>query len=195
MSQKLEFVDKAIRPGANVSALCVEFGISRQTGHKWLRRYRAQGYAGLVDHSRRPASSPLATAEEVVVSIVELRDKHPSWGAQKLGRVLARRLGPSTPSPSTIARVLRRLGKMKRKRFPVRVWTVEAREPNVQPGQALHWRLVTTAPVRTLEEARERLVRDHDRAVAAQPGDREPQRIECRRRCIGARIAARHEPL
>jgi transposase InsO family protein len=131
MSQKLEFVEKATKPGANVSALCSEYGISRQTGHKWLRRYRAQGYAGLVEHSRRPASSPLATAEEVVVSIVELRDKHPSWGAQKLARVLARRLGPSTPSPSTIARVLRRLGKMKRKRFPVRVWTVDGR-PRVE---------------------------------------------------------------
>ena len=89
------------------------------------------GYAGLVEHSRRPASSPLATAEEIVVSVVELRDKHPSWGAQKLARVLARRLVPSTPSPSTIARVLRRLGKMKRKRVPVRVWTVDGR-PRVE---------------------------------------------------------------
>jgi len=131
MSQKLEFIEKAIRSGANVSALCAEYGISRQTGHKWLRRYRAQGYVGLVEQSRRPATTPLATAEEIVVSIVELRDKHPSWGAQKLARVLGKRLGPSTPSPSTIARVLRRLGKVKKKRFPVRVWTVEGR-PRVE---------------------------------------------------------------
>jgi putative transposase len=131
MSQKLEFVEKATKPGANVSALCVEYGISRQTGHKWLRRYRAQGYAGLVEKSRRPSSCPLATAEEVVVSIVELRDKHPSWGAQKIARLLAKKLGPTTPSPSTVARVLHRLGKMKRKRFPVRVWTVDGR-PRVE---------------------------------------------------------------
>jgi putative transposase len=131
MSQKLEFVEKATKPGANVSALCTEYGISRQTGHKWLRRYRAQGYAGLVEQSRRPSSSPLATAEEIVVSVVELRDKHPSWGAQKLSRVLAKRLGPSTPSPSTIARLLRRLGKMKRRRSHVRVWTVDGR-PRVE---------------------------------------------------------------
>jgi transposase InsO family protein len=131
MSQKLQFVEQATKRGANVSALCAEFGISRQTGHKWLRRYRAHGYAGLVEKSRRPASSPLATAEEVVVSIVELRDKHPSWGAQKIGRVLAKRLGSGAPSASTIARVMRRLGKMRRKRFPVRVWTVEGR-PRVE---------------------------------------------------------------
>src|SRR5512138_2082307 len=131
MSQKLEFVEQATKPGANVSALCTEYGISRQTGHKWLRRYRADGYAGLVEKSRRPASSPLATAEEIVVSIVELRDKHPSYGAQKIARILVKRLGSSAPSPSTIARVLRRLGKMRRKRFPVRVWTVDGR-PRVE---------------------------------------------------------------
>jgi len=38
--------------GANISALCREYGISRQTGHKWLRRFRAQGYTGLVEAYR-----------------------------------------------------------------------------------------------------------------------------------------------
>jgi FkbH-like protein len=46
MSQKLQFIEKASARGANVSALCREFGISRQTGHKWIRRYREQGYVG-----------------------------------------------------------------------------------------------------------------------------------------------------
>lgn len=40
---------------------------------------------------------------------------------------------------------------------PVKVWAVEAKELGAQPGQAIHWRLVTTAPVQTLEEARQRL--------------------------------------
>src|SRR5216683_369690 len=43
MNQKLEFIEKAGARGANISALCREYGISRQTGHKWLRRFRAQG--------------------------------------------------------------------------------------------------------------------------------------------------------
>jgi putative transposase len=88
MSQKLELVEKATAPGANVSELCRELGISRQTGHKWTRRYRDQGYVGLVEQSRRPVSSPLATGEEIVVSIVEMRDRHPSWGPQKIAQVL-----------------------------------------------------------------------------------------------------------
>ena len=54
MSQKLQFVEKASVPGANVSALCGEFGISRQTGHKWLLRFREASYPGLVEQSCRP---------------------------------------------------------------------------------------------------------------------------------------------
>src|SRR3974390_241963 len=67
MSHKLEFIEKASAMPANISALCREYGISRQTGHKWLRRFRAQGYTGLVEQSRRPLSSPLTTGEEIVV--------------------------------------------------------------------------------------------------------------------------------
>jgi putative transposase len=131
MSQKLEFVEKATTAGANVSALCADYGISRQTGHKWIRRYREQGYLGLVEQSRRPVSSPLATGEEIVVSVLELRERHPSWGPQKISQVLARKLGHSAPSRSTVARVLHRLGKVKRRRSPVRIWSIEGK-PRVE---------------------------------------------------------------
>jgi putative transposase len=127
MSQKLEFIGKATEPGANVAAICREFGISRQTGHKWIRRYHEQGYLGLVEQSRRPSSSPLTTGEEIVVSILELKEHHPSFGPKKIALVLARKLGPSAPGRSTIARVLRRLGRVKKRRPIVRVWSVDGR--------------------------------------------------------------------
>jgi len=136
MSQKLEFIEKATASGANVAALCREYGISRQTGHKWLRRYRVLGYVGLVEQSRRPTSLPLATGEEIVVSILELKRRHPSFGPKKISLVLARRLGPDTPSRTTIARVLRRLGMVRKRRPLVRVGSVggqvrvEAKAPN-----------------------------------------------------------------
>ena len=131
MSQKLEFIEKASAPEANISALCREYGISRQTGHKWLRRFRAQGYTGLVEQSRRPLVSPFTTAEEVVVRILELRDHHWSWGPDKIARVLRRAHGEGAPSKSTVARVLQRLGKMSRRRRRVRVWSVNER-PRVE---------------------------------------------------------------
>lgn len=127
----MQFIEKATASGANVSALCREYGISRQTGHKWIRRYREQGYLGLVEQSRRPISSPLATGEEIVVGILELRERHPSWGPHKIAQVLARTLGSNAPSRSTVSRVLIRLGKVRRRRRPVRIWSVEGR-PRVE---------------------------------------------------------------
>ena len=131
MSHKMQFIEKAGAPGANISALCREYGISRQTGHKWLRRFRTQGYTGLVEQSRRPLSSPLNTGEEIVVRILELRDQHPTWGPDKISRVLRRTLGEDAPSKSTVARILQRLGRLQRQRPRVRLWTVGGR-PHIE---------------------------------------------------------------
>jgi transposase InsO family protein len=119
MSLKMEFVGRAVAPDANISALCREYGITRQTGHKWLRRFERQGPDGLEERSRRPQSTPLGTAEDMVVAIVEAREAHPRWGAHKLRLLLARRYREQTPSERTIARVLDRFDMVrKRKRRP-----------------------------------------------------------------------------
>src|SRR5437016_4667854 len=131
MSLKLQFVERASQKGSNLSALCEEFGVSRQTGHKWLRRYRELGPLGLVEQSRRPDSSPAGTGEDVVLAILTLRNQHPSWGPDKISRVLQRGLAAEAPSRSTVVRILRRLGKVKRRRPPVRIWSVDGR-PRVE---------------------------------------------------------------
>jgi len=61
-------------------------------------RFRAQGYTGLVEQSRRPLSSPLTTGEDIVVRVLELRDQHQTWGPDKIARVLPRSLGEDAPS-------------------------------------------------------------------------------------------------
>ena len=38
----------------NVTALCAELGISRESFYKYRRRYELEGPAGLVERSRRP---------------------------------------------------------------------------------------------------------------------------------------------
>lgn len=58
MSEKNEFIIKTQQNGANISLLCHEFGISRATGYKWLRRYIENGEPGLLEQSRRPHHSP-----------------------------------------------------------------------------------------------------------------------------------------
>lgn len=92
MGQRRDFVERA-KKGETVSALCREFGVSRQTGHKWIKRFEEHGYEGLEERSSRPASAPLATAEDVVLGVLTERKRHPTWGPRKLAVVLARTLG------------------------------------------------------------------------------------------------------
>ena len=136
MSSKIEFVEEAVQDGANISALCRKHGISRQSAYKYLERFREHGYAGLEEESRRPKSAPYATAEEVVVAVLEARAKHPGWGATKLLVVLRRTLGKDVPSERTINRILDRFGQLRARRKKRRLSVIEsapsvlARHPN-----------------------------------------------------------------
>lgn len=126
MGAKLAFIEAAIRPGGTVAQACREHGISRQTGHKWLRRYRQEGYAGLEERSRRPRASD-GTAEAMVQAILAVRRRHPTWGPRKVAGVLGRTHGADAPSESTVARMLRRYGQVNARRPPVRMWTTDER--------------------------------------------------------------------
>jgi transposase InsO family protein len=106
--QRREFVALARLEGANVAALCRRFGISRQTGHLWLRR-AAAGETCFADRSRRPHTSPRRTAAALEDEVVAVRRAHPAWGARKIAAVLAG-AGIAPPSPSTVQAVLARHG-------------------------------------------------------------------------------------
>jgi transposase-like protein len=49
---------RLIEDGCPVAAAAESMRISRQTAHKWWRRFSEQGRAGLEDRSSRPLSSP-----------------------------------------------------------------------------------------------------------------------------------------
>lgn len=108
MSQRVGFVEEAKAVGANISALCRKYGISRKTGYKWLKREREGGSAGLVDRSRRPKHSPEQTGAEVEGEVLGVREDHPAWGGRKIRRVLQDRGCLEVPAASTITAILRR---------------------------------------------------------------------------------------
>ena len=116
MSSKIRFVEEAAQAGANVSALCRKYEISRQTGHKWIKRFKAHGYEGLDEQSRRPDSSPLITAEDLIAALLVEKAKHPRWGARKLQLLLMRRFGEHAPKERTVARILKRFDLVRRRR-------------------------------------------------------------------------------
>ncbi len=96
----------------NVTALCGQLGISRQTFYKYRRRWQAEGPPGLVERSRRPHRSPGQVSGEVEEAIVRLRKDLPvDNGAQAIAYHLARDADVGVvPSVATIHRVLVRRG-------------------------------------------------------------------------------------
>lgn len=115
MSWKDELVNRVKEGTQSVAALCRELGVSRAAGHKWLKRFREEGYPGLEERSRRPRSSPTRTADEVVTAVLDARDTYPAWGPRKLVAHLHPILEDATPSPRTVARILRRENRVRDK--------------------------------------------------------------------------------
>jgi len=126
--QRREFVMLASLAGANISALCERFGISRQTGHLWLRRFAA-GEHDFADRSRRPLHSPRRLPVELEARILAVRDTHPAWGARKIAAVL-RRDGIAPPADSTVHAVLSRHGRIAPESAGRAYGAFERSEPN-----------------------------------------------------------------
>ena len=117
MDQRVAFISAVLRDEAPMTALCAAFGISRNTGYKWLARYRSQGASGLEDRSRAPHEHGRRMAPEIAAAILALRRDRPHWGPLKLRAVLQRRQPEvSWPAASTIGDLLRRQGLSDRRR-------------------------------------------------------------------------------
>ena len=120
MDERMRFVLAALEEEAVMSEVCAEFGISRQTGYKWLDRYRAEGPEGLKARSRAPLRHGRAREEELVAAALSLRERHPTWGPKKLRDQLCKRWSAlATPARSTIGDWLRKEG-LTRSRRPRR---------------------------------------------------------------------------
>lgn len=123
MSQREEFVRQAMVEGANVSEVCRDFGISRKSGYKWLRRFGSGDPAWFEDRSRRPHGAPRRTAVTVEAAVLAVRELHSAWGGRKIRRRLEMDGLAGPPAVSTITEVLRRHGRIhpeeSRKRGPM----------------------------------------------------------------------------
>ena len=101
-----EFVEAA-ESCSNFSLLCREFGITRATGYKWVKRYENE--ETLSDRSRRPNITANKTSEVIEAQIVETRTVHPGWGAKKI-KVSLENKGVEMPCVKTVNNILNRYG-------------------------------------------------------------------------------------
>jgi transposase len=117
LDETVRFVSACLEGEETMTSLCDGFGISRQWGYELLRRYRAEGLAGLEPRSRAPQRPGRAMAAAIAAAIVALRGDHPSWGPKKLRAVLARRApGTAWPAASSMGDLLRREGLVRSRR-------------------------------------------------------------------------------
>jgi transposase InsO family protein len=113
-------------PAAHVAE---QLGISRATAYKWVRRYRTEGEAGLLDRSSRPHRSPRRLSDATVAEILAARAAWRS-GPDRLGPLLGL-------TPSTVHRILRRRG-FSRLRDADRVTAAPVRYVACHPGALVH---------------------------------------------------------
>ena len=119
-----------VEDGWPVAAAAESMRISRQTAHKWWRRYQDAGVAGLEDRSSRPRRCPTKTSDRMERRIVELRRRH------QLGPA---RLAPRLDMPaSTFHRVLQRHGVSRLSDLDRNGGRVIRRIETTHPGELVH---------------------------------------------------------
>jgi transposase len=98
-----------VRAGVPVTEVAERYGVSRQSVHAWLRRYRDEGPSGLADRSHKVDQHPWQIPADLESAVCELRRAHPKWGPKRLVFEMDRR-GHGTVTRSTVYRVLVRNG-------------------------------------------------------------------------------------
>ena len=91
--------------GVPVTEAAERYGVSRQSVHAWLARYRDEGPPGLVDRSHKVHAHPWQIPAELESAVCELRRAHRKWGPKRLVFEMGRR-GLGTVTRSTVYRVL-----------------------------------------------------------------------------------------
>jgi transposase InsO family protein len=122
-------VGRVLDQGWPAAHVAEQLGISRATAYKWVRRYRAEGEAGLLDRSSRPHRSPRRLADADEARILAARAEW-RYGPDRLGPLLGL-------PPSTVHRVLHRRG-FSRLRDTDRVTAAPVRYVACHPGALVH---------------------------------------------------------
>jgi transposase InsO family protein len=94
-----------VLPRVPVTEVADRYGVSRQSVHAWLRRYRDEGPPGLADRSHKVHAHPWQIPAELESAVCELRRAHRRWGPKRLVFEMGRR-GLGTVTRSTVYRVL-----------------------------------------------------------------------------------------
>lgn len=90
LEERIAIAERA-RAGQSSREIAKDLSRPVATVRKWRQRYNREGRAGLVSKMGRPAAGALAqSSAEMKDAILEMREKHPGWGAITLRLELAK---------------------------------------------------------------------------------------------------------
>jgi transposase InsO family protein/transposase-like protein len=93
-----------------MSELCAQYGITRPTGYKWVKRFESGGRAAMVDRSRAPHHCPHRMDESLQAWFIKARKRF-GWGARKLLVIFCREYPQAAaPSRTAISDLIERAG-------------------------------------------------------------------------------------
>ena len=101
LKKRLLLCERVVEQEWTLTTVAEAAEVSVRTARKWVRRYRAEGEAGLLDRSSAPTRQPTRTSEDRVQAIAALRRLRMT-GAQ-IAEVLCMPL-------STVSGILTRIG-------------------------------------------------------------------------------------
>ncbi len=91
----------------NISLACKAAGVERGTFYYWKPRFLRKGYLGIEAFQNRASQAPNRVSDSIARQVIELRQKHPSWGKAQISKELAKadHTAPAI-SPNTARRIL-----------------------------------------------------------------------------------------
>src|SRR3954447_8775832 len=126
LNQRRRMVGRVVEQGWSLTKAAEAAEVSERTCSKWVRRYRAEGQAGLADRSSAPAVVANRTEEQTVQAIAALRRLR--FTGPEISELLDRPL-------STVSGILQRIGMGKLGRLGLEP---AQRYERARPGELIH---------------------------------------------------------
>ena len=124
---RAELARRVLVEGQSRKAVATAFGINAKTVGKWVRRFEAEGLAGLKDRSSRPCKLHRPTPIETVEQVIALRRQR--FCGQQIAKQTA-------VSPATVSRILRAAGISRARDLDPPAPVVRYERAN--PGELIH---------------------------------------------------------
>jgi putative transposase len=122
LDQRQEFILKFLKKEYSFANLCDQYGISRKTGYKWVKRFVDDGPNALLNQSKAPHKQFRVTSEETVDLILSIKFQWSNWGPKKVHAYLQRYYPTvSCPCVTTVENILKKHGLVKSRKLRRRI--------------------------------------------------------------------------